>query len=172
MLFIPAVNVDRIWKIIAGATIAGDLGISAKVAPHDKDEDPQSRRARLICIYTKDFSDIEDVVRVRRELKKLGMVETREKIYYKPSKLMSICLCDGAGTKKLVSGILTRRKTDAYTYLDIKAGNPYGIKPWIYRSSDAVIPAKEHAEGKTLDEWAAYKEENKKLKRELHKWSL
>lgn len=93
MLFIPPINIDRIWKKIAGATISGDLGISAKVALHDKDEDPQGRRARLICIYTKDFSDIEDVVRILGQLKKLGMVETRGKaIYYKPGKLMRVFL--------------------------------------------------------------------------------
>jgi hypothetical protein len=104
MLFIPSVNVDRIWKIIAGATISGDLGISAKVAPHDQDEDPEDRRTRLICIYTKDFSDIEDVVRVLGKLKRLGMVETRGKIYYKPGKLISACLCCGAS---FVAQILT-----------------------------------------------------------------
>jgi hypothetical protein len=108
MLFIPSANINHIWKIIAGATISGDLGISAKVAPHDKDEDPQGRRPRLICIYTKYFSDVKDVVRVLGELKKLGMVETRGKpIYYKPGKLINICLCYGVGTTKLVSGVLT-----------------------------------------------------------------
>jgi hypothetical protein len=104
MLFIQSPNIDHIWKIIAGATISGDLGISAKVAPFDKDEDPQGRRDRLICIYTKDFSDIEDIVRVLRELKKLGMVETRGKrLYYKPGKLVNICQCSGAKTRKLVT---------------------------------------------------------------------
>lgn len=107
MLFIPAVNIDHIWKIIAGATISGDLGISAKVTPHDPDEDPEGRRTRLICIYTKDFSDIEDVVRVLGELKKLGMVETRAKIYYKPGKLMLVCLYYGLGMRSRVSRVLT-----------------------------------------------------------------
>jgi hypothetical protein len=93
MLFISAADVDRIWKKIAGATVSGELGISAKVAPHDQHEDPENRRARLICIYTKDFSDIEDVVRVLGELKKLGIIETRGKIYYKPGKLMSAFAC-------------------------------------------------------------------------------
>jgi hypothetical protein len=93
MLFIPPANVDHVWRIIAGATVSGDLGISAKVAPHDKDQDPEDRRARLICIYTKDFSDVEDVVRVLAELKKLGLVEGSYKIYYKPGKLIRVGLC-------------------------------------------------------------------------------
>jgi hypothetical protein len=106
MLFIPAVNIDRIWKIIAGATISGDLGICAKVAPHDPDDDPEGCRPRLICIYTKDFSDIDDVVRVLRELKKLGMVEVRRKINYKLGKLMSFCLYCGVGAKEHLLEIL------------------------------------------------------------------
>ncbi len=93
MLFIPSVNVDQIWRLIARAAIAGDLGISAKVAPHDLEGDPQGRRPRLICIYTKDFSNVEDVARVLSELKRLEMVASRGRIYYKLGKLMRVCLC-------------------------------------------------------------------------------
>jgi hypothetical protein len=50
---------------------------------------------------------------------------------------------------------------DAYTFLDIKAGNPYGIRPWIYNSSDAIILGKERAEGNALDERTEYGEDNK-----------
>lgn len=92
MLFIPSANVDHIWRIIARATISSDRGISARVASHDKDQDPEDRRAGLICIYTKDFSDVEDVVRVLAELKKLGLVERSYKIYYKPGKLIRVWL--------------------------------------------------------------------------------
>lgn len=65
---------------MARATANNDLGIAAKVAP-DNGED---QRPRLICIYTKDFSDRGDITRVVQKLKDLGLVETRgSKIYYK-----------------------------------------------------------------------------------------
>ena len=55
MLFCSAMEVNDVWATIAHATAANELGIAAKVAPKPIDGD--SRRDRLICVYTTDFKD-------------------------------------------------------------------------------------------------------------------
>lgn len=75
---------NAIWSVVARATANNDLGIAAKVAPDDGD----TRKPRVICVYTKDFTDMKDVSRVVHKLKDLGVVETRGRgIHYKCGKL-------------------------------------------------------------------------------------
>ena len=84
MLFPPVHLVNQIWSLIARQTATNSLGVAAKVAPRDIENDPYDRKPRLICIYTKDFSDEKDVVRVLQKLRQLGLVELKERpIYYK-----------------------------------------------------------------------------------------
>ncbi|KAL6356905.1 hypothetical protein LRP88_10518 [Fusarium phalaenopsidis] len=108
MLFCPPAEVNDVWDIVAKATANNELGIAAKVAPKPVDED--SRRDRLICVYTTDFADKADVGRVLQKLRELRLVEARGRpIYYKP---------------------------DAYTYIGISSGNIWGLKASIYSSND------------------------------------
>ncbi|KAL6914277.1 hypothetical protein ACHAP8_010761 [Fusarium lateritium] len=108
MLFCPPAEVNDVWDIVAKATANNELGIAAKVAPRPVDED--SRKDRLICVYTADFADKADVGRVLQRLRELRLVEIRGRpIYYKP---------------------------DAYTYIGMSSGNPWGLKASIYKSSD------------------------------------
>jgi len=110
MLFPHATDINAIWSVIVRSTVLNELGIAAKVAPDNGDD----RSPRLICIYTIDFTDIEDVTKVLRKLKDLGLVETKGRpIYY---------------------------KCDAYTHLDIKSGNEWGIKASLYSSADLLKP--------------------------------
>jgi hypothetical protein len=84
MVFCQANEVNAIWTVIARATANNELGIAAKVAPDDGDD----RKDRVICVYTKDFTDMKDVSRVVQKLKDLGVVDSRERpIYYKCGKL-------------------------------------------------------------------------------------
>ncbi|RYO97347.1 hypothetical protein DL764_007325 [Monosporascus ibericus] len=120
MLFPGVKDVNKTWEIVARATANNELGIAAKVAPRPEDEDDDNDddddgkgdgtdKARLICVYTADFRDMEDVTRVARKLKQLGLVPWRGRgLFYKPG---------GA---------------DAYSYLGVASGNPWGIKPSIY----------------------------------------
>ncbi|GAP89846.1 putative DUF1917-domain-containing protein [Rosellinia necatrix] len=101
MLFCTVFEVNYVWEIIAKATANNELGIGAKVAAK---ANVDQRKERLICVYTADFSDRKDVVRVARKLKQLGLLKGKP-LYYKP---------------------------DAFTYLGIASGNPWGIKPSIY----------------------------------------
>lgn len=80
MLFCETADVNEVWSVVATAVANNELGIAAKVTP----EDGQGRKPRLICIYTKDFTDLKDVSRVLNKMKELGLVDSREKpIYYK-----------------------------------------------------------------------------------------
>lgn len=93
--------------MVAEGTAAGTLGVDAKVAVNDGSE-----RARLICIYTVDFRDLEDVKRVLEKLVELGLVDVKGRpIYY---------------------------KCDAYTHLDIEGQNPYGLRNSLWSSKEVL----------------------------------
>lgn len=84
MLFVEPKNVNAVWEIVARATAQNELGIAAKVAPRDPAD---SRRVHLICIYTYNFMDKDDVGRVLVRLRQLELVRTGGRpIYYKTGK--------------------------------------------------------------------------------------
>ncbi|KAI0198652.1 hypothetical protein F4808DRAFT_462590 [Astrocystis sublimbata] len=108
LLFCTAFEVNAVWELIAKATAQNELGIAAKVAPKSNVD---QRMERLICVYTADFSDKKDVIRVANKLKQLGLVKNKP-IYYKP---------------------------DAYTYLGIASGNPWEIRASIYDTRSLLV---------------------------------
>ncbi|KAJ6506497.1 hypothetical protein C8R45DRAFT_922675 [Mycena sanguinolenta] len=71
MLFPTVEEVNETWALVANATANNRLGIGAKIATAGKE---QSDRSRLICVYTRDFTDKEDVERVLLELVRIGCV--------------------------------------------------------------------------------------------------
>jgi hypothetical protein len=99
MLFIKQENIDEVWAKIARAVVAGELGPSAKVSPYGA----QQNGCHLICVYTDNFTDEMDVLRVRQKLYDL---EFNGKLNYKP---------------------------DLYTYCDIYSKNPWKIQASRYR---------------------------------------
>jgi hypothetical protein len=108
LLFTPVHDVNRVWDIVADGTVRGSLGIAAKVATASGEP---GQRDRIICVYTKDFGDLEDVTRVLHQMQKLHLVEDApyRGIYYKP---------------------------DVFTHLGISRGNEWEIKPSLYASRD------------------------------------
>jgi hypothetical protein len=81
MIFCSTEEVNDLWGVIAHATANNELGIAAKVALFDEGDD---RKPRLLCIYTQDFNDVEDVARVAQKLRSLGVIKAGGKsIYYK-----------------------------------------------------------------------------------------
>lgn len=118
MLFPAPEDVNRVWRLVAEAVVDGRLGDTAKVAPADPPNPfvaaPKKQSSHLICVYTKDFSDLEDVKRVLEELIELGLAPRNaadRAIYY---------------------------KADAYTYLGLDSSNAYGLKASLYSSKDIV----------------------------------
>lgn len=73
MVFPTVAEVDGWWAIIKKATEEGRLGSSAKVATARPNSLAISDSERLICVYTYDGLDKADVMRVREELRALGV---------------------------------------------------------------------------------------------------
>ena len=71
--------IDSAWKKIRDATVALDLGISAKVSTSKPNPESRDNR-KVIYVYTKDWADETDVMRVREKLRTLGF---NERIGYK-----------------------------------------------------------------------------------------
>lgn len=106
MLFPSADHVDEVWSVVAKATRKGKLGVAAKVATGDG----SVGGVRLVAVYTRDYEDKADIKRVLQKLVELGVVEKGGKpIYY---------------------------KCDAYSYLEIKADNEYGLRASMFSSRD------------------------------------
>ncbi|KAG0647124.1 hypothetical protein D0Z07_6932 [Hyphodiscus hymeniophilus] len=138
MMFCPPQEVNAVWSVVARATAQNDLGIVAKVAPDNGRGD-----VRLICIYTKDFNDIEDVTRVLGKMKNIGLFESKDVLYY---------------------------KCDAYTYLNLTSKNPYNIKASLYNSKD-ILAGKAGSKGQNkLDELLYKRKEHNGDWRELDRW--
>lgn len=131
MLFCTVSDVNTVWEIVAKATVNNELGIAAKVAPKSTTD---FRAERIICVYTADFSNTQDVKRVATSLHRLGLIPPMGRpIYYKPGEPNS--LRNRAvvhGHQSLTSG------TDAYTYLGLGSQNPWGIRASIYNSTTVL----------------------------------
>jgi hypothetical protein len=80
MLFCTVFEINEIWAVIAKATANNELGIAAKVATKSNAD---QRTERLICVYTEDFTNRKDVIRVAEQLKQLGLLK-KKPLYYKP----------------------------------------------------------------------------------------
>ena len=80
LIFVPVREVDEVWAKIKAATEEGLLGGSAKVATAMPNPNATSSDKKVICVYTYDWMDVDDVRRIRQELRKLGFTA---KIPYK-----------------------------------------------------------------------------------------
>ncbi len=68
--------IDEVWSRIATAVEQGRLGIAAKVSTLK-----QGKQEHVICVYTYNFLDRDDVRRIRNIIRELGIIQ---RIYYKP----------------------------------------------------------------------------------------
>ncbi len=80
LLFVSVGRVDSVWKVIDQETRSGRLGTAAKVATAMPNDLSNGSSVRLICVYTYDCTDLDDVRRVRQRLRDLGFAK---KIPYK-----------------------------------------------------------------------------------------
>jgi hypothetical protein len=74
LIFVDPDRVDEGWRAIRDETIAGRLGISAKVSTAKPNPDSRDDR-KVIFIYTRDWRDEADVMRVRERLREMGYEE-------------------------------------------------------------------------------------------------
>lgn len=80
LVFVDQNEVDKVWEIVKKAVEEGKLGNEAKVATAKPNPHSMNSTERVICVYTYDWTDQEDVRRIREELRKLGI---EHKIPYK-----------------------------------------------------------------------------------------
>jgi hypothetical protein len=74
LIFLTDDRVDGLWRRVRDATAAGELGVSAKVSTSKPN--PESRDERkVIYVYTRDWADEADVMRVRERLREMGVVD-------------------------------------------------------------------------------------------------
>lgn len=80
LVFINNKDVDMVWSKIKKAVEEGILGSEAKVATAKSNPNATNAKSKVICVYTYDCADEQDVRRIREELRKLGITT---KIPYK-----------------------------------------------------------------------------------------
>ncbi|MFQ6114621.1 MAG: putative phosphothreonine lyase domain-containing protein [bacterium] len=80
LVFVPVHKVDQLWKKIKHATEEGKLGGSSKVSTARPNPNATDSSTKVICVYTYDWTDQEDVMRIRQQLRDLGVTS---KIPYK-----------------------------------------------------------------------------------------
>ncbi|KAF2147369.1 uncharacterized protein K452DRAFT_293806 [Aplosporella prunicola CBS 121167] len=109
MLFPREEDLLSVWAQVCEAVLANRLGHTAKTGTTWAGK---AETHRLICVYTKDWSDV-DVRRVLLSLVNLGLVAKDDPrgIWY---------------------------KTDAYTYLDLSSGNAYNLPASLYSSKEML----------------------------------
>src|SRR5215471_3709707 len=73
LVFVRADELDDWWETIAVATRRGELGCQAKAATARENPNAHSN-AKLICVYTRDWRDKDDVCRVLTRLRELGVI--------------------------------------------------------------------------------------------------
>ncbi len=80
LLFVPTESIDAVWEKIRRATEQGRLGNASKVSTALPKPNFKDTGKRVICVYTCDSDDADDVRQIRAELRKLGFTN---KISYK-----------------------------------------------------------------------------------------
>jgi len=80
LIYVWEHNVDLVWDKIKSATEKGLLGEASKVSTAMPSPLAPKPNLKGICVYTYDLTDREDVMRIREELRKIGVTN---KIPYK-----------------------------------------------------------------------------------------
>lgn len=80
MVFWKPDEIDEGWERIREAVRTGQLGYEAKVATKPLPSKRDGGLYHVVCVYTYDSEDVDDVRRVRAELRRLGVTR---KIGYK-----------------------------------------------------------------------------------------
>lgn len=81
LLFLKPELIDEVWRKIVIAEQEGRLGGSSKVSTKLRTTSVRAKEGKhVICVYTRDHEDAEEVMRVRSELTELGF---RAPIAYK-----------------------------------------------------------------------------------------
>jgi hypothetical protein len=67
-------QIDTVWAQIKSATELGHLGSLSKVSTAKQNPNSTNSSEKVICVYTYDWTDIDDVRRIRQKLRELGIL--------------------------------------------------------------------------------------------------
>jgi hypothetical protein len=81
MLFVLNNDMDNIWDIIKNETENGNLGISSKIATMKNNPNTLNNSYKVICVYTYDYSDKDNVEKIGKKL--IELLNLNKPIYYK-----------------------------------------------------------------------------------------
>jgi len=73
LIFVTVAQTDDIWAKIRTAIKDGRLGSTAKVATAKPNPNASNLQNKVICVFTYDWRDEEDVRRIRQALYELGI---------------------------------------------------------------------------------------------------
>lgn len=74
LLFDKVDEIDSMWEVIREATASGLLGPSSKVSTSKENKNAKDRHTRVICVFTENYDDKDDVERIEKKLRELGII--------------------------------------------------------------------------------------------------
>ena len=80
LIFVPVVDLDSKWELIKRMTQDGHLGPLSKASTAKPNPNARDVNIKVICVYTANWTDKEDVMRVRNALREVGFTD---KLSYK-----------------------------------------------------------------------------------------
>jgi len=98
--------IDGAWKIIAKETYAGTLGSSSKILTRNMSNNDKYQ-PQVICVYTKDFRDIQDVARVCKR----NALRIKPTIYRRDDDFEALMSLGGIIEKDIREGSVVRKCT-------------------------------------------------------------
>lgn len=75
MIFMPWKDIDEGWQRIRKATIRGKLGRYSKVSTKKVNPNSNDPRTGVIIVYTYDYRDKKDVMKIRNTLREMGFTK-------------------------------------------------------------------------------------------------
>ena len=74
LIFLPPEMIDEAWVLVRNATCRNELGISAKVSTAKPNPDSRDSM-KVIYVYSPDWRDEPEVMRIRERLRELGFTD-------------------------------------------------------------------------------------------------
>jgi hypothetical protein len=126
MLFPGSDRVDAIWNSVDAGTQRGILGIQAKVATKsNRRPSYRGESTHLICVYTPDYQDKDDVCRVLVALEQtLDLDLDHRAIYYKPDAYTYAGIYSEGGKRASLYSSNDFRRDPKYAHLFKPRVNP------------------------------------------------
>jgi hypothetical protein len=75
LIFVPKDEIDAVWEKVAVATREGKLGSRSKVSTNRPNPRTIDSGVGVICVYTYDWEDKEDVMTIREALRGIGITQ-------------------------------------------------------------------------------------------------